>query len=57
MQQSTVLHETPEPIGIVISGPTPRDAGHAEVTSRVLAYVWGPPPEPTIDAVAKPRAA
>lgn len=41
-----------EPVGIVIVGP-PR----TEVVPRVLAYVWGPAPEPVADAVEEPRAA
>ena len=41
-----------EPVGIVIAGPR-----HTEVIPRVLAYVWGPAPEPVPEAVAEPRAA
>ncbi|GJG88047.1 hypothetical protein tb265_32280 [Gemmatimonadetes bacterium T265] len=54
MQQPTSSRETPEPIGIVISGPA-----RTEVMPRFLAYVWGPAPEPVViaDAIAEPRAA
>lgn len=41
-----------EPVGIVIAGP-PR----TEVVPRVLAYVWGPAPEPVAEVLAEPRAA
>ncbi len=53
MRQPTISRETPEPIGIVISGP-----GRTEIVPRVLAYVWGPAPEPiVVEAIAEPRAA
>ena len=60
MRQPTLARETPEPMGIVISGPARTD-----VVPRVLAYVWGPAPEPAFDAtldtihdvIAEPRAA
>lgn len=57
MQQPTLARETFEPIGIVISGPARR-----EVVPRVVAYVWGPAPEPVfdvapLDVIAEPRAA
>ena len=60
MRQPTIARETLEPIGIVISGPARTD-----VVPRVLAYVWGPAPEPALDvlfethddAIAEPRAA
>ena len=37
-----------EPLGIVIS-----QGSRAEQTPRFLAYVWGPAPEPEIDAPAR----
>ena len=52
MRQPTITRETPEPIGIVIAGPA-----RTEVVPRVLAYVWGPAPEPALEVVAEPRAA
>lgn len=54
MQQLQLSSARPEaePVGIVIVGP-PR----TEVVPRVLAYVWGPAPEPVPDAIAEPRAA
>ncbi len=60
MRQPTLARDTSEPIGIVISGPARTD-----VVPRVLAYVWGPAPEPALDAmldtlddvIAQPRAA
>lgn len=44
-----------EPMGIVIAGPT-----RGEIVPRVLAYVWGPAPEPVrevVTVIAEPRAA
>ena len=51
--QLTTARAEAEPVGIVIVGP-PR----AEVVPRVLAYVWGPAPEPAPEARAEqPKAA
>ena len=52
MKKLTSARADAEPVGIVIAGP-PR----TEVVPRVLAYVWGPAPEPAPDARAAPRAA
>ncbi len=58
MRQTTAFTESPELIGIVIAGPRAAEVSRAEAAVRpLLAYVWGPPPEPALEAVAEPRAA
>ncbi|HEY0779482.1 MAG TPA: hypothetical protein VGD56_16060 [Gemmatirosa sp.] len=57
MRQSTVFRESPEPIGIVIAAPGRTEPTREESERPLLAYVWGPPPEPTFTVVAEPRAA